>query len=257
MQENKIEIRNLKKSFGSKEVLLGIDLDIKKGKSLVVLGGSGSGKSVLIKAIIGLILPDSGSIKLDGKEITNLSWQEHNDLLKKFGFLFQGGALFDSLTIWENISFSLIQNQKMSKNNALDHAIDKLAQVGLDEKVAFLFPSELSGGMQKRAALARAISLNPEIIFFDEPTTGLDPIMSAIINELILSTSKKLGATTITITHDIHSAKVIGDEVAMLYEGKIIWYEDIKKLEDPQNEIVKQFVSGRTSGPIKVKLQDH
>ena len=257
MQENKIEIRNLKKSFGSKEVLLGIDLDIKKGKSLVVLGGSGSGKSVLIKAIIGLILPDSGSIKLDGKEITNLSWQEHNDLLKKFGFLFQGGALFDSLTIWENISFSLIQNQKMSKNNALDHAIDKLAQVGLDEKVAFLFPSELSGGKQKRAALARAISLNPEIIFFDEPTTGLDPIMSAIINELILSTSKKLGATTITITHDIHSAKVIGDEVAMLYEGKIIWYEDIKKLEDPQNEIVKQFVSGRTSGPIKVKLQDH
>jgi len=258
MAENpKIAISNLKKSFGEKQVLLGIDLEVAKGESLVVLGGSGSGKSVLIKTIIGLLKPDSGSIKLDGTEISGFSSSEYNNMMKKFGFLFQGGALFDSLTIWENVSFALLNGQNISKKQAKDHAVEKLSQVGLDENVANLYPAELSGGMQKRAALARAISLSPEIIFFDEPTTGLDPIMASIINDLIVSTSKKLGATTITITHDMQSARIIGDRAAMLYEGKIIWQDDIKKIDDSGNDYVKQFVSGSLQGPIKVKLQDH
>jgi phospholipid/cholesterol/gamma-HCH transport system ATP-binding protein len=257
MMHPEISIKNLIKSFGSKKVLQGINLDINKGEALVVLGGSGSGKSVLIKTIVGLISPDSGSILVGGKETVGLSYREYNKLMKNFGFLFQGGALFDSLSIWENISFALVQNNIMSKKDAKDHAIKKLADVGLEAHVADLLPAELSGGMQKRASLARAISLDPEIVFFDEPTTGLDPIMAGIINELIVKTTKELGATTITITHDMHSAKTIADRVAMLYEGKIVWHDSINKLDDSGNEIVDQFINGRSEGPIKIKLQDH
>lgn len=257
MTDKKIIIKNLYKSFGSKKVLQGIDLDINKGDSQVIIGGSGSGKSVLIKTIIGLLKSDSGIIKIDDKDVTKLSNKDKNQLMKKIGFLFQGGALFDSLTIWQNISFVLINQNKIDAKNAKKHAINKLNQVGLEERVADLYPAELSGGMQKRAALARAISLDPEIIFFDEPTTGLDPISSAIINELIAKTSKDLGATTITITHDLKSAETIGDKIAMIYDGKIVWNDDIGKLYKSNNPIVEQFVTGSTKGPIKVKLQDH
>jgi phospholipid/cholesterol/gamma-HCH transport system ATP-binding protein len=246
----KISIHNLVKNFGDKEVLCGIDLQVNKGESLVVLGGSGSGKSVLIKIISTLISPTSGSIKIDGKEVSNINEKERDKLMEKFGFLFQGGALFDSLSIWENVAFRLIHHQKIDKISAKKIAINKLNSVGLSQKTADLLPSELSGGMQKRVSLARAIASNPEIIFFDEPTTGLDPIMADVINNLIIANSKELGATTITITHDMHSARKIADKIAMLYEGKIIWCDDIKNLDNSNNPIVDQFINGRAEGPI-------
>ncbi len=253
----KIEIKNLHKSFGSKNVLRGVDIDVAEGESLVVIGGSGSGKSVLIKNIIGLMNPDRGSIKIDGDEVTNLSEKGRDQLMKKFGFLFQGGALFDSLTVWENISFSLINTGKLNRKEAKELALNKLNSVGLDKEVGDLMPSELSGGMQKRVALARAIAANPQIIFFDEPTTGLDPIMSDIINNLIVKCSEELGATTITITHDMSSVRKIADKVAMIYEGKIIWYGPIKNLSKSGNPYVEQFINGSSEGPIEIKLQDH
>lgn len=254
---DKIIVKNLHKSFGSKHVLRGLDLEVKKGESLVVIGGSGTGKSVLIKSIIGLLNPDNGSVLIDGEEITNLSGKKHAKVMQKFGYLFQGGALFDSLPIWKNIAFVPIQNNMMSLKEARKLAIHKLESVGLDETVADLYPAELSGGMQKRAALARAIALDPEIIFFDEPTTGLDPIMSAIINDLIKKNSKQLGATTITITHDLVSAAHIADRIAMLYEGQLVWQGPINKLHSSGNPFVEQFVSGSVEGPIKIKIQDH
>lgn len=254
---NKIKIKGLTKAFGNKVVLDDLSLEVEKGESLVIIGGSGSGKSVLIKNIIGILKADSGSVLIDNMEMTNLSSKEYSQALRKFGYLFQGGALFDSLPIWKNIAFAPLQNHKYSLKEARKLAIEKLESVGLDESVADLYPAELSGGMQKRAALARAIALNPEIIFFDEPTTGLDPIMSAIINELIKKNSKQLGATTITITHDLISASHIADRVAMLYEGKIIWQGPIDKLYDSGNPYVEQFVSGSVNGPIKIKIQDH
>ena len=246
----KLVIKNLVKNFASKEVLRGINLSVNQGESLVILGGSGSGKSVLIKIIASLINPTSGSIKIDGQEVSNISSRNRDDLMEKFGFLFQGGALFDSLSIWENIAFRLIYQKKMNKKDAKAIAIEKLRAVGLSEKTADLFPSELSGGMQKRASLARAIAANPEIIFFDEPTTGLDPIMADVINNLIIDNSKKLGATTITITHDMNSARKIADKVAMLYEGKIIWFGDVKDMDSSGNEYLDQFIHGRAQGPI-------
>lgn len=252
-----IEVKNLFKSFGAKQVLNGVDLSVGKGESLVILGGSGSGKSVLIKLIVGLLTADRGLIKYLGKDLQNLSARNRDQIMKKFGFLFQGGALFDSLRIWENISFALFSKNLINKKEAYDLAVKKLAQVGLDESVADLFPAELSGGMQKRAALARAIALDPEVIFFDEPTTGLDPIMASIINDLIVKTSKELGATTITITHDMQSARTIATKVAMLYEGRIIWSDDADKLDNSGNDIVNQFIKGLSQGPIKIKLQDH
>lgn len=254
---DKIIVKNLFKSFGSKRVLQGLDLKVKSGESLVVIGGSGTGKSVLIKNIVGILRPDSGSILVDNIEMSSLSEKKHNDMMQKFGYLFQGGALFDSLSIWENIVFVPLQNNSLSKKEARMLAIQKLESVGLDESVADLYPAELSGGMQKRAALARAIALNPEIIFFDEPTTGLDPIMSAIINDLIKKNSKQLGATTVTITHDLVSASHIADTIAMIYEGKIIWHGPIDKLYSSGNPYVEQFVSGSIDGPIKIKIQDH
>jgi len=247
----KINITNLKKSFGDKQVLKGIDLKVTKGQSLVVIGGSGAGKSVLIKSISTLMRPTSGSIKVDGTEISRIRNKQRYELMEKFGYLFQGGALFDSLKIWQNVSFRLINGKKLAKKEAKDLAVEVLDKVGLKADVANLYPSQLSGGMQKRASLARVIASNPEIIFFDEPTTGLDPIMSDVINDLIVKSSKELGATTVTITHDINSAKKIGDKVAMLYDGKIIHYGDMKDIENSGNEHLDQFIGGRAKGPIE------
>lgn len=246
----KLAVSNLFKSFDNKEVLRGIDLEVAQGESLVILGGSGSGKSVLIKIIANLIAPNSGEIIIDGKNVSNINQSQRDKLMEKFGFLFQGGALFDSLTIWENIAFRLLYQQKMDKISARKIALEKLSSVGLAAKVADLYPSELSGGMQKRASLARAIAAEPEIIFFDEPTTGLDPIMADVINDLIIANSKQLGATTITITHDMHSANKIADKIAMLYEGKIIWKGDKKDMYNSENPYLDQFIHGRARGPI-------
>jgi phospholipid/cholesterol/gamma-HCH transport system ATP-binding protein len=249
----KISIRNLHKSFGRKKVLDGVDLDICKGQSLVVIGGSGTGKSVLIKCIQGLLTPDEGSIKIDGMETVGGKCDQ-KDLHAKMGMLFQGGALFDSLSVWENVAFSLIENRNLNKNQAKIEAIRVLRQVGLAPDVADLSPSELSGGMQKRVGLARAIITKPEIIFFDEPTTGLDPIMADVINDLIIESAKGLGATTLTITHDMASARKIADRIAMLYQGKIIWQGTVKDMEKTDNPYVLQFVNGSAQGPIKVEV---
>ncbi len=246
----KIEVKDLKKSFGSKKVLDGITLTVEKSESLVVIGGSGTGKSVLIKCILGLLKPDSGSIKIDGQEVTNLRGREREELMRKFGMLFQGGALFDSLTVWENITFAVRQNQKTSAREAREMAIEKLTAVGLKKEVALLKPAELSGGMQKRVALARAICAKPDIIFFDEPTTGLDPIMADVINELIIECTRNLGLTTLSITHDMASASKIASQIAMLYEGRIIWTGPAKNIYNSGNPYVEQFVHGRAHGPI-------
>lgn len=250
----KIVVSNLVKSFGEKEVLKGLDFQVEKGQSLVILGGSGSGKSVCIKLIASLMKPTSGSVKVDGQEVSQIDGKARDILMGKFGFLFQGGALFDSISVWENIAFRLIHSNKMDKKQAKEVAIEKLKSVGLGSKVADLYPSELSGGMQKRAALARAVAAKPEIIFFDEPTTGLDPIMADVINDLIIANSKKLGATTITITHDMKSARKIADKIAMLYDGKIIWFGDAKDIDNSGNEYVDQFINGRSSGPINFNI---
>ena len=252
-KEIKIKIRDLHKSFGKKHVLNGVDLDLYKGESLVVIGGSGTGKSVLIKCIQGLLIPDSGSIEIDDIEIANENPDVIDSMHSKMGMLFQGGALFDSLTVWENVAFDLIQNRGFSKKEAKIVAIKVLCQVGLTEDIADLYPSELSGGMQKRVGLARAVITRPEIIFFDEPTTGLDPIMADVINDLIIESAKDLGATTLTITHDMASARKIADKIAMLYEGKIIWYGTVKELDKTTNPYVRQFINGSSKGPIKVE----
>lgn len=249
MNDNKIEIKNLYKAFGRKKVLDGVDLNIKKGESLVVIGGSGTGKSVLIKCIQGLLTPDMGSIKIDGEEVIGTKKNIH----EKMGMLFQGAALFDSLSVWENVAFTLLENKNMDRKKAKLEAIRVLRQVGLAPDVADLSPSELSGGMQKRVGLARAIISNPEIIFFDEPTTGLDPIMADVINELIIESARGLGATTLTITHDMASARKIADRIAMLYEGKIIWNGTVKEMDKSDNPYLKQFINGQSQGPIKVE----
>jgi phospholipid/cholesterol/gamma-HCH transport system ATP-binding protein len=246
----KIELTGVSKSFGKKVVLDGLDLSIEKGESMVVIGGSGTGKSVLIKSILGILTSDAGSIKIDGGEVTGLSRAQRQQIMPKFGMLFQGGALFDSITVWENITFALLQGNRISRAQARELAVDKLKSVGLGADVAGLSPSELSGGMQKRVALARAIAANPEIIFFDEPTTGLDPIMADVINELIVTCSKELGATTLTITHDMASARKIAHRIAMLYNGKLIWSGAAKDIDASGNAYVDQFVHGRAQGPI-------
>ncbi|MBP5399860.1 MAG: ABC transporter ATP-binding protein [Alphaproteobacteria bacterium] len=250
----KISIKNLHKSFGPKVVLDGVDLEVKQGESLVVIGGSGTGKSVLIKCIQGLISPDEGSIKIDGKESVGIDKKEAEILYSKMGMLFQGGALFDSLSVWENVAFGLLENKKMPRKLAKKQAIKYLNQVGLSADVADLSPSELSGGMQKRVGLARAIATQPEIIFFDEPTTGLDPIMADVINDLIITSVKKIGASALTITHDMASARKIADRIAMLYKGKIIWQGTVKELKKTDNPYVLQFINGSSEGPIKVEV---
>jgi phospholipid/cholesterol/gamma-HCH transport system ATP-binding protein len=246
----KIKIRGLSKSFKDKVVLDNLDLDIFENESLVVLGGSGSGKSVLIKCIIGLLKPDAGSIKLNGADTVNLSAPEQAELMGRVGFLFQSGALFDSLRVWENIAFFAIYNKNATEAQARDIAAENLVKVGLNNSILDLYPSQLSGGMQKRVAFARAIAHNPEILFFDEPTTGLDPIMTNVISDFIIHARKALKATTITITHDIKSTHKIATRVAMLYQGKIVWTGSEKKLDNPGNEILDQFIKGNTKGPI-------
>ncbi len=252
-ENNKIEVSDLHKAFGRKRVLNGVDLKIKKGESLVVIGGSGTGKSVLIKCIQGLIRPDSGSIKIDGFETVGAARKENEKHYAKMGMLFQGGALFDSLSVWENVAFGLLENQKMPRRQAREKAVEVLRQVGLGPDVADLSPSELSGGMQKRVGLARAVATRPEIIFFDEPTTGLDPIMADVINDLIIDSVKKLGASALTITHDMASARKIADRIAMLYQGKIIWQGTVAEMDKTDNPYVCQFVNGCSKGPIKVE----
>lgn len=257
MSNIKIKITDLHKNFSGKNVLNGVNLEIKPQESFVVIGGSGCGKSVLIKSILGLIPPSKGSILIDGQETTKLSGSQRSKLMYKFGMLFQGGALFDSLKVWENVVFAPMQLRSMSKMEAKKLAISKLNDVGLGSEVGSLYPSELSGGMQKRVALARAIAANPEIIFFDEPTTGLDPIMSDVINDLIVKCSKKVGATTISITHDLASARKIGDKIGMLYQGKFIWIGNIEDLDNSGNPYVQQFIEGSAEGPIKMQINDH
>lgn len=246
----KIEMTDVYKSFGDKHVLNGVTLSVPAGKSLVIIGGSGTGKSITIKSILGIIKPDSGSIKIDGREVTSLSSSERAGMMQKVGMLFQGAALFDSLPVWQNVAFGLIHAKKMDLEQARLIAIQKLKQVGLGEKAADLFPAELSGGMQKRVALARAIAASPEIIFFDEPTTGLDPIMADVINDLIVKNVKELGATAVSITHDMASCRKIADYVAMLHDGRIIWHGPIADLDNSGNEYVDQFIHGRADGPI-------
>ena len=254
MSETKIKITNLHKAFGKKVVLSGVDLDIAKGESLVVIGGSGTGKSVLIKCIQGLLTPDTGSILVDDQEVVGINEEEKEALHSKMGMLFQGGALFDSLSVWENVAFDLLENRGMSKKDAKNEAVRVLRSVGLAPDVADLSPSEISGGMQKRVGLARAIASKPEIIFFDEPTTGLDPIMSDVINDLIIESVKGLGATALTITHDMASARKIADKIAMLYHGKIIWQGSVKEMDKTDNPYVRQFINGCSQGPIKMEV---
>jgi phospholipid/cholesterol/gamma-HCH transport system ATP-binding protein len=251
----KIKVRGLCKSFGRKVVLRDLDLDVPKGQSLVVIGGSGTGKSVLIKCIIGLMKPDKGSIEIDGHEVTGMSAGEREEIMHKFGMLFQGGALFDSLPVWENVAFGLIAGRGFNRSEAKEIALRKLAAVGLGPDVANLFPAELSGGMQKRVSLARSIATEPEIIFFDEPTTGLDPIMSQVINELIKQCVDDLGATALSITHDMQSLRVIGDNAAMIYDGRIIWHGPAGDIDHSGNAHVEQFVQGKAEGPIKMPVR--
>ena len=246
----KIELSALKKSFGNKHILTGVDLVVPEGKSMVVIGGSGTGKSVMLKCILGLLNADSGSIKIDGQETIGASASERDDLMKKFGMLFQGAALFDSLKVWENVAFGLIQGRGMDREEAREIAVKKIVAVGLTESVAQLYPAEISGGMQKRVGLARAVATSPEIIFFDEPTTGLDPIMADVINELIVDQVKDLGATALSITHDMGSVRKIADYVAMIHDGKIIWTGPVGDLDKSGNEYVEQFIHGRADGPI-------
>ena len=243
-KEPVIELKNVYKSFGTKYVLRGLDLTINKGESVVLLGQSGMGKSVSIRLMLGLMDADSGSIKINGKEITNFSEEEFYENNRKIGMLFQNGALFDSMSVWENVAFSLLNIDKMNPEEAKKIAVQKLEDVGLPAKVANMMPDELSGGMRKRVGLARAIADNPDIIFFDEPTTGLDPIMSDVINNLIVRCVKQLGATALTITHDINSARKIADRIVMLYDGKIIWDGKPEDLDNPKNEYVEHFVKG-------------
>lgn len=250
----KLELKDVTKSFGRNHVLRGVNISVEKGKSLVIIGGSGTGKSVTIKCVLGLLHPDKGSIKVDGVETAGVTGKPRDDLMKKFGMLFQGGALFDSLPIWENVGFGLMQGKGVSKEEARVVAIEKLRAVGLAPRVADMLPAELSGGMQKRVGLARAIASNPEIIFFDEPTTGLDPIMADVINDLIVETSKGLGATTLSITHDMASARKIADNIAMIYKGQIIWQGDAKDIDHSGNEYVDQFIKGSATGPIKMEI---
>lgn len=250
-----IHVKGLKKSFGNKHVLTGIDLDLNPGESLVVLGGSGSGKSVLLKCILGILPPDEGEVEIDGQNVIGISGSKMDKILRKFGMLFQGGALFDSLPVWENIAFGLLRQKRVNRKEARKIALERISDVGLNDHVADLSPAELSGGMQKRVALARAIATNPDIIFFDEPTTGLDPIMCTVINELIIKCVRQVGAAAITITHDLHSARTIADKIAMLHEGKIIWTGTVKDLDTTDNPYVRQFINGQAEGPIKIETR--
>ena len=246
-----IRIRGLCKAFGDNRVLDGLDLDIARGESLAVIGGSGIGKSVLVKNIVGLMRPDSGSIEIDGTETVGLAGAARDKIFARFGVLFQGAALFDSMSIWENVAFSLIHNRGMPKAEAREAAIVKLAQVGLGRVQADRYPADLSAGMQKRVGLARAIAAEPQVLFFDEPTTGLGPIMGEVINDLIVECVRGLGATALTITHDMASARKIADRIAMIHDGRIVWAGPAVDIDESGNAAVDQFIHGRTEGPIR------
>lgn len=254
-QPPKIHLNNVCKRFGSKEVLTGVDLDIAQGESVVVIGGSGTGKSVLLKCVLGILTADSGTITVDGEDVTHIAANDRDDSDNKFGMLFQGGALFDSISVWENVAFGLIQGHGVNRAQAKERALETLAEVGLSKDVGDLSPAELSGGMQKRVGLARAIAGSPEVVFFDEPTTGLDPIMADVINDLIVTCVKQRGITALSITHDMASARKIGDRIAMLYHGKLIWVGDADDVDSSGNAYVDQFVHGRAEGPIKMELR--
>lgn len=244
-----IELHDIHKTFGSKSVLRGVNLNIPSGESMVIIGGSGTGKSVLLKCVLGLIAPDQGTILLDGKDTREA---ERDAFLARFGMLFQGGALFDSLSVWQNVAFRLLRGSlKRPKAEAREIAVEKLRRVGLTPDVADLFPSELSGGMQKRVGLARAIAADPEIIFFDEPTTGLDPIMAGVINELIREIVTEMGATAMTITHDMTSVRAIADRIAMLHGGQIQWTGPVSDMDNSGDPYLDQFIHGRAEGPIE------
>jgi len=243
-----ITLSGVQKSFGPNRVLRGVEMTIAKGQSLVIIGGSGTGKSVLLKCVLGLVTPDAGTITLEGQDVTG---GDRNAFLARFGMLFQGGALFDSLRVWENVAFRLLRGDKaMPKDQARAVAIEKLRRVGLTPNVADLFPGELSGGMQKRVGLARAIAANPEVIFFDEPTTGLDPIMSGVINALIREIVVEMGSTAMTITHDMSSVRAIADQVAMLHDGLIRWSGPVAEMDAASDPYLQQFIHGRATGPI-------
>ncbi len=248
-------MRDVNKRFGTKVVLDGFDLDVRAGESLVVIGGSGVGKSVMLKCILGILTPDSGSITVDGIEVARAGSAEHEAVNAKIGMLFQGAALFDSMTVAENVAFSVTARKDVGRRAAREIALQKLAMVGLKPDVADRYPSELSGGMKKRAGLARAIAADPEILFFDEPTTGLDPLMGDIINDLIVHCVEETGATALTITHDMHSARKIADRIAMIYEGKIIWIGDVDEIDRAADPYLDQFIHGRTEGPIKMAVR--
>jgi phospholipid/cholesterol/gamma-HCH transport system ATP-binding protein len=244
-----IALSDVHKAFGAKQVLRGLTLQVAKGESCVIIGGSGTGKSVCLKCILGLVTPDRGTITVDGQSVTT---RDRDAFLARFGMLFQGGALFDSMPVWQNVAFRLLRGaQKRPKAEAREIAIEKLRRVGLMPDVAELYPSELSGGMQKRVGLARAIAAEPEIIFFDEPTTGLDPIMSGVINDLIREIVTEMGATAVTITHDMSSVRAIADKVAMLHDGTIRWHGPAAEIETAEDPYLRQFVTGSAEGPIE------
>lgn len=251
----KIRLINVHKRFGAKHVLQGFSLDVMPQESVVIIGGSGTGKSVMLKCILGLLSPDEGEIEIDGQPTVNLSSSEREAVNAKIGMLFQNAALFDSLSVWENVAFGLIQGQRMKRKAAKEIAIEKLSQVGLGADVGALSPAELSGGMRKRVGLARAIAGNPDIIFFDEPTTGLDPIMGHVIDNLIVKCVKEVGATAISITHDMPSARRIADRMAMLYKGEVIWNGPVTDIDNSGNPYVDQFINGSAEGPIKMELR--
>ncbi|WP_084396822.1 ABC transporter ATP-binding protein [Henriciella aquimarina] len=246
-----LQLKNVEKHFGSNRVLRDVNLDVERGSSLVILGGSGSGKSVMLKCALGLMTPTAGQILFDGVDVTHDQGKTREAMRARIGMLFQSGALFDSLTVWQNVAFRLLNAQKMNRSRAKERAIETLKKVRLGASVADLYPAELSGGMQKRVALARAIITEPDLIFFDEPTTGLDPITADAINDLILEQVNALGAATVTITHDMASARKVANEIAMLFEGEIIWRGPASQIYDSGNDYVDQFVHGRADGPIQ------
>lgn len=246
-----IQLKNVHKSFGTQHVLRGLNLDLPKDKVNIILGKSGGGKSVLLKHIIGLLKPDQGEVLVQGEDISKLTERELAKVRRKFGMLFQEAALFDSLTVAENVAFPLKEHTKKSQREIMDIVEEKLTQVGL-KGMGYKMPSELSGGMRKRVGLARALALNPQIVLFDEPTSGLDPIMSAAINELIIKTKEEFGATCIVISHDIPAAMKTADFIFMLYEGQIIASGTPQEIQNLDNPVVQQFIHGRTNGPIKV-----
>ena len=255
MSVPKIKLTDVHKRFGANVVLDGVSLEVATGESLVIIGGSGSGKSVTLKCILGLLSPDSGDIEIDGESIIGIGRADRERINRKIGMLFQNAALFDSLPVWENVAFGLVQGQNMARMAAKEIALEKLAAVGLGEEVGELWPDELSGGMRKRVGLARAIATEPEIIFFDEPTTGLDPIMGDVINDLIVKCVRELGATALSITHDMASARKISDHIAMLYKGKIIWAGRTADIDNAGEPHVDQFIHGRAEGPIQMELR--